>query len=98
MQGGRLAGGDSRRSWHCLKVFPENYVLWSRSADLLHAPSPSPFGVATQAAAGGGGAQRIFGPMVLGIPATEIFADLRVGVGPETGQVVGHLLGPLVGS
>lgn len=39
----------------------------------------------------------IFGPVVFGIAAAELFADGCVGVFPEAGEVVGDLLAAPVG-
>ena len=39
----------------------------------------------------------IFGPIVFGVTAAELFADGWVGVLPEAGEVVGDLLTTLVG-
>ena len=45
----------------------------------------------------GGGGGWVIGPGVFGVAAFEFFADFRVGVGPEAGEVVGDLLGSEVG-
>src|SRR5262249_18642031 len=44
----------------------------------------------------GPGAERILGPRVLGVTSAEVFADLEIGVRPETAKVVGHLDGSVV--
>ncbi len=41
--------------------------------------------------------QRVFRPGVFGVSASQVFTDLRVGVLPEAGQVVGDLLRSHVG-
>ena len=47
---------------------------------------------------GGLGGPGIFGPVVFGITAAEVLADLMVGAGPEAVEVGGHLDGSVVGS
>src|SRR6187549_393713 len=42
-------------------------------------------------------AERVLGPGVSRIAAHQLAARLRVDVGPEAGQVLGHLLGAAVG-
>src|SRR5262249_34133696 len=41
---------------------------------------------------------RLLRPRMLRISCAQLFAYLRIRVGPETRQIVGHLLRPVVGS
>src|SRR5437870_1206556 len=47
--------------------------------------------------ADGRSGQRVLGPGVPGIAGTQLLAHLRIGAGPEAGQVGRHLLRPVVG-